>query len=287
MTDVTASTIAIDFDIDDVARTTDHGIRVGDMVIVADANATTSANCFYGNEADHSRGSMVLTCTDYTTWNRYTIKFPGLSTDNLNVHSDGINLNDYARKDSGYDKFVVWARIYEFDGTVKREWTRVTNSVTTNSPSFHSPWATHNSTAYVRKKAAAGGGWHKIHVDIPKYTPTVTTTMGTGQSLPGPGYTGTNASTKYTGGSGAATPDYVEFLVYPAVRGIEQPYSSPPVVTFTETAPGVLYNSNTWTKGADSSTTNAGGNNWAPYGTGPQPATAGDANIIEAHTNET
>jgi hypothetical protein len=43
MTDVTASTIAIDFDIDDVARTTDHGIRVGDMVIIAGGGQTITA----------------------------------------------------------------------------------------------------------------------------------------------------------------------------------------------------------------------------------------------------
>jgi len=43
MTDVTASTIAISKTIDDVAQTTDHGVRVGDMVLIAGGGQTVTA----------------------------------------------------------------------------------------------------------------------------------------------------------------------------------------------------------------------------------------------------
>ena len=43
MVDVTASTINITKTIDDVAQTTDHGVRVGDMVLIAGGGQTVTA----------------------------------------------------------------------------------------------------------------------------------------------------------------------------------------------------------------------------------------------------
>ena len=60
MTDVTASTIAISETMDGVAQTTDHGVRVGDMVLIAGGGQTVTARVSVA-----AAGSADITVTPY------------------------------------------------------------------------------------------------------------------------------------------------------------------------------------------------------------------------------
>ena len=60
MNDVTASTIDITKDIDGVARTTDHGIRVGDQVLIAGGGQTVTARVSVANA-----GNATITVQPY------------------------------------------------------------------------------------------------------------------------------------------------------------------------------------------------------------------------------
>ena len=60
MTDVTASTIAISKTIDDVAQTTDHGVRAGDMVLIAGGGQTVTARV-----TTATAGSAAITVAPY------------------------------------------------------------------------------------------------------------------------------------------------------------------------------------------------------------------------------
>jgi len=60
MTDVTASTIAISKTMDGVAQTTDHGVRVGDMVLIAGGGQTVTARVSVA-----AAGSAAITVAPY------------------------------------------------------------------------------------------------------------------------------------------------------------------------------------------------------------------------------
>jgi hypothetical protein len=60
MTDVTASTIAISKTMDGVAQTTDHGVRVGDMVLIAGGGQTVTARVSVA-----AASSAAITVTPY------------------------------------------------------------------------------------------------------------------------------------------------------------------------------------------------------------------------------
>ena len=60
MTDVTASTIAISKTMDGVAQTTDHGINIGDMVLIAGGGQTVTARV-----SAAANGSAAITVAPY------------------------------------------------------------------------------------------------------------------------------------------------------------------------------------------------------------------------------
>jgi hypothetical protein len=232
-----------------------------------DANAIGTSGCFYGNEANHN--SMSITQVSNTNYNRFNLSFPNLASSDLNQNATTGTTYDYARKlndgSDDVDSYVVWVRIWLDDRTtIRRDWTRV---IARASGGFTGPWADHDSNTRLYKNPNN----HKIKIDIPKYTDPSNANMSHGLANPGSNYPGTLASTKYVEAG-----NVVEFLVYPAVRGIDSSQCTTPLAcpqssnTFQETVPGVIPGAQN-TMGANSTTNDAQTNNTAPYGNGPWP----------------